>query len=25
LFLFLRVKVRFVITKTLLATNKEQP
>jgi len=24
-FLFLHVKVRFVITKTLLATNKEQP
>ena len=25
MFLFLRVKVWFVITKTLLATNKEQP
>jgi len=25
LFLFLHVKVRLVITKTLLATNKEQP
>jgi hypothetical protein len=25
LFLFLHVKVRFVITKTLLATNQEQP